>query len=319
MKRLIIYIICSAGLALSGCASKEQTRKYVKQGTASVNQVTRALYGSARSHPGANQEVLDEYERDFEIFRSQQRSEFAKLKKEIEEEKLQREALVSALASLAIELLPAGAPALKVAKALGIKIDDAAGKALLAANEKTEEVRMTANNNKEEIGALTGATEGIAKDTGNIEDKLDKMEMEIGVLKEGKIAIDKDFALAQVTLKSLDAVAQEKLGNVQQSVLAELERLKDDGAAFRVLLKESAQLTNEEMKALQGMSTGELITLLAAASAAAGTGGLLGKTGRSRGAGKMDDLTIELAKVEARLDARRVREQPESRGESPSA
>ena len=258
MKRLIIYIMCLAGFALAGCANEEQTRAYVQTGTESVNQVSRSIIGAKRAELAGDPGVLDAYEKDLDDFVALQRSEFAKLKKQIEEERLQREALVSALASLAVEMVPAGAPALKVAKALGFKIDDAADKALEAANEKTAEVEVAANSNKEEITALTKTTEGITRDTVILEDKLEEVEAEIEVLREGKIDIDKDFAIAQLTLDSLDDATQEKLSNVPENVIVELTKLKADDAAFRAQFQRELELTDAQMESLKGMTTDEL-------------------------------------------------------------
>ncbi|TKJ38903.1 MAG: hypothetical protein CEE38_04190 [Planctomycetes bacterium B3_Pla] len=301
MKKLIIYIICSAVLALSGCAftSPEQTHGYATQGIDAIDRNTQANLNIAQANPDLDPVKVAEAGKSFEDQRESYREAFEQIRKQIEEERLQREAIVSALASIAIEAIPAGSSALQVAKAVGFKIDTAADKAIEAANAKTEEVKTTANDNKKEIVTLTGATEGIARDIGGFKEELDKMEEDIGVLKKDKITTDIDFALAKKTLESLDPAMQEKLSNVPENVIVELTKLKADEAAFRERLQRELQFTNEEMKALEGMSTEKIMALVLAATGAVGAGGLTGRAvarhGPSRGAKKLEELEKAIA------------------------
>lgn len=301
MKRLIIYIVCSAGIVLSGCASKEQTRTYVETGTESVNQISKSIIGAKRAELAGDPEILDAYEKNLDDVIAQQRSVFAKLKEEIEEEKRQREAIVSALASLAIETIPAGSSVLKVAKALGGKIDKTAEDALTAANAETEKVKVTANDNKVEIGALTKTILGIAKDTENLEGRADKMKEDIAKLLDEKNAVKVDFAVAQERFNALSTTMQEKLSEVPESVIADLTKLKADDEAFREQFQREVQLTDAEMESLKGMSTEQLLSLLAAAGVAAGAGGALGKTGKSRGYREIDKLRESLTELKREI------------------
>jgi len=313
MKKLIIFLVCSTVLALSGCANEQRTREYVQTGTESVNQISKSIIGAKRAELAEDPGILDAYEKDIDDVMAQQRTLFAKLKEEIEEEKRQREALVSALGSIAIEALPAGSSAIQVAKAVGFKIDTAADKAIETANAKTEGVEMTANDNKEKIAALTGTTDGIARNIGNIEDKLDKIDVEVGELKKDKITKDIDLALAKKALESLDPAIQDKLRNVPENVIVELTKLKADDAAFREKFQRELQLTDEQMESLKGLTTDKLIALLVATGAATGAGGLTGKawgrasgreaakTGPSRGAEDIDVLRKEIARVERKI------------------
>lgn len=307
MKKSIIFLVCSVILALSGCASEQHTREYVQTGTESVNQISKSIIGAKRAELADDPAILDAYEKDIDDVITQQRTLFAKLKEEIDEEKRQREALVSALGSIAIEALPAGSSALQVAKALGLKIDTAADKAIAAANEKTKEVEMTANENKKEITTLTGTTEGITKDIENFGEKLDKMDVEVGELKKGKITTDQDLVLAKKTLESLDPAMQEKLRNIPENVVVELTQLKADDAAFRERFQRELQLNDEQIKAMEGWSTEDIMALVLAATGAAGAGGLTGRAwGRasgkeaastevSHGAKKLEELEKALA------------------------
>jgi len=277
MKKLIIYLVCSAALALSGCASEQHTREYVQTGTESVNQISRSIIGAKRAELADDPAILDAYEKDIDNVIAQQRTLFAQLKEEIDEEKRQREALVSALGSIAIEALPAGSSAIQVAKALGFKIDTAADKAIDAANAKTKEVETTANENKKEIAALAGTTDRITKDIENFGGKLDKMDTDIGELKKGKITTDMDLVLAKKTLESLDPAIQDKLRNVPENLIVELTKLKADDGAFRERFQRELQLTDEQLESLKGLTTDKLIALLVAVGAATGTGGLTGR------------------------------------------
>ncbi len=291
MKKLIIYLVCSAVLALSGCANEQRTRQYVQTGTESVNQISKSIIGAKRAELADDPGILDTYENDIDDVIAQQRTIFATLKKEIEEEKRQREAIVSALASIAIEALPAGSSALQVAKAVGFKIDTAADKAIEAANAKTEEVEVTANNNKEEIATLAGTTDEITKDMGGLEEKLDKMDVEIVELKKGKITSDQDLVLAKKTLESLDPAIQDKLRNVPENLIVELTKLKADDTAFREKLQRELQLTDEQLKAMEGWSTEDIMAFIIAATGTIGVGGVAGRrlagTGKSRGADEL--------------------------------
>jgi chromosome segregation ATPase len=304
MKRFIVYSVCSAALVLTGCASEQRTREYVQTGTESVNQISRSIIGAKRAELADDPGVLDVYEKDFDDFVAQQRSEFARIKKEIEEAKRQREAIVSALASLAIEAIPAGSSALRVAKALGGKIDNAADKALQAANERTEKVEITGNDNKEKIGTLTEATREIAKDTENLESRVDKIEEDTAKLSEEKGTVEKELAVARERFNSLSTSIQEKLSKVPESVIVDLTKLKADDTAFREQFQREIQLTDAEMESVKGLSTQELLWLLAAAGSATGAGGLMARnmarTGPSRGDKEIKSLRIDLAKLEAK-------------------
>ncbi|MHC4439979.1 MAG: hypothetical protein ACYS3S_21695, partial [Planctomycetota bacterium] len=279
--------------------------EYAAQGIDAIDRSTQANLNIAQANPALDPVKVAEAGKTFEDQRESYREAFEQIRKQIEEEKRQREAIVSALASIAIEALPAGSSALQVAKAVGFRIDTATDNAIKAANTKTEAVEMTANDNSEKITALTGATDGISRNIGNIEDKLETINAEVGVLKEDKITKDLDMALAKKTLESLDPAIQEKLRNVPENVIVELTKLKADDAAFRERFQRELQLTDQQMKSLKGLTVDKLLAILAAAGIATGTGGLTGKAlgrasgreaathGESRGAAEINALRKE--------------------------
>lgn len=306
MKKLIIILICAAAILLSGCAftSPEQTHGYATQGIDAIDRNTEANLNIARANPTLDPVKVAEAGKTFEDQRESYREAFEQIRKQIEEEKQQREAIVTALGSIAIEALPAGSSALQVAKAIGLKIDTAADKKIEAANEKTKEVETTANDNKKVIAALSVTTDGIVKDTKILESRMASIETSTEELLEEKSAVRTDFAVAKEKFNSLSTSMQEKLSQVPESVIQDLTKLKADDEAFRDKLQRELQITDAQMESLKGLSTEEILGLLAAAGAATGAGGALAKTGKSRGAGEIDALRRELAKVEGRLDNR---------------
>jgi len=286
MKKIIIYFICAAVILLSGCAftSPEQTHGYATQGIDAIDRNTEANLNIARANPALDPVKVAEAGETFEDQKESYRKAFEQIRKQIEEEKQQREAIVTALGSIAIEALPAGSSAIQVAKAIGFKIDTAADKKIEAASEKTKEVEMATNENKKEIDALTATTGGIARDMGDFGKKLDKMDVKIEELQKGKITSDQDLVLAKKTLESLDPAIQYKLRNVPENLVAELTKLKGDDTAFNDKLQRELQFTNTQMESLKGLSTEEILALLTAAGVATGAGGLTGKAlGRASG------------------------------------
>jgi len=306
MKKVVMCIVCLAGFVVSGCAftPPKRTHAYVTQGVEAIDRNTEANLGIANADPSLDPIKIAMAAETFGEARKSFRAAFDQIRIDIEREEQQRRAILEALASLAIEAIPAGSSALNVAKALGSRIDDAAGDSLKAANDKTAEVKVTADENKKTIGVLKETTQEIANNTKNLENRLGKMEGEIATLKEGKNTIEKDFAVASKRFDSLSDTMKEKLGEVPPSVLLELEKLKGNNAAFRDMFQQKMQFTDEEMKSLEGMSTNELLTMLMLATGAAGAGGVFGKTGKSRSAAEVAKLTDNVNKLEGRVMGR---------------
>ena len=297
MKKLIIFLVCTAAIALYGCANEQHTREYVQTGTESVNQISKSIIGAKRAELADDPAILDTYEKDIDNVIAQQRTLFAQLKQEIEQEKQQREALVSALGSIAIEALPAGSSAIQVAKAIGFKINTAEDNAIKATNEKTKEVETTANDNKKVIAALSVTTDGIAKDTKILESRIANIETSTDELLEEKYAVRTDFAVAKERFNSLSTSMQEKLSQVPESVIQDLTKLKADDEAFRDKLQRELQITDAQMESLKGLSTEEILGLLAAAGVATGAGGALAKTGKSRGSAEIENLRKDILEL----------------------
>lgn len=101
-----------------------------------------------------------------------------------------------------------------------------------------------------------------------------------------------ELAAANERLAGLDAGTRENLANVSKNTEAmrKLESLQDNDKVFREALQKQANLTDKEMEGLKGLSTEEIMAMLAAAGVAAAGGGALGKTGKSRGHAEIEKL-----------------------------
>lgn len=306
MKRPIIYIICLSGLVLSGCAftSPELTHEYVDHGIKAIDRNTEMRLAIAQANPDLDPVKVAEAASSFEKQIESIDKAFNEIRKEIAEEKRQRENIVAAFASLAIETLPAGSSALTVAKALGFKIDTATDKALIAANEKTEEVETIVSDNKVKIDNLTNDTKGITKDTKNLKDRIDKIEEDTETLTDEKDAVEHDLEIARLKFDSLSTSLQEKLGKVPESLIADLTKLKADDAAFREKLQRELQLTDAEMESLKGVTTEQILGLLIAASAATGAGRYLTTHGPSREHDDIRNLRTDLTVLSKILESK---------------
>jgi hypothetical protein len=290
MKKVVMCIICLAGLVVAGCATRKETGQYVGKGVETVNQVSKTIIGAARAQKDANQKILDTYETSVDESSTENRMFFAELEQKHEKQEQLVNDIILGLTTVAIESLPAGSTALRIAETVVGQIDGATSKTLQEANKKIEEVAKIAEENKKIISEVKATA--------------DKMEGEIATLKEGKNTIEKDFAVASKRFDSLSDTMKEQLGEVPPSVLLELEKLKGNNAAFRDMFQQKMQFTDEEMKSLEGMSTNELLTMLMLATGAAGAGGVFGKTGKSRSAAEVAKLTDNVNKLEGRVMGR---------------
>lgn len=298
MKRLIIFIVCSAGLVFSGCATQKETGQYVGKGVTSVNRVSKSIIGAARAQEGANQEILDVYEKYADKSSAGDRAFFAGLEqKHAKQEELVQD-IISGLTTVAIKSLPAGSIALKIAETVVGQINTATDKALTAANAATQNVKVTAEGNKGEISMLKERTQIVEKATTGLEGTLEEMKGQITSLIETKNIVNTDLAVAQEKFESLSTTIQEKLSKVPESVIVELTNIKANDAAFRERFQRQVELTDMQMEGLKGLSTTELLALLTAA----GAGGVFSKTGKSRGAKDIEEMRKELVETNRKID-----------------
>lgn len=109
------------------------------------------------------------------------------------------------------------------------------------------------------------------------------------------------FDEIQKALAELSKETRDKFASATQETFNELTALRTDDAKFRSVLQERLQLTNAEMEGLKGMSTEQILAMLAAAGGATMAGGALGKTGKSRGQADIDALKDELSELKGRV------------------
>lgn len=81
---------------------------------------------------------------------------------------------------------------------------------------------------------------------------------------------------------------------VRADTFAKLDSLKEDRAAFEQTLRDEVKLTPEQLENLNGMTTEQIMAMIAAAVGAAGAGGVLAKTGKSRSHGAIDKINERL-------------------------
>ncbi len=127
-------------------------------------------------------------------------------------------------------------------------------------------------------------------------EEIEAIRDDTSALDQRTAIVARDVDAIRATLQRLDQQTVAKLASVGRETLQELESLKGDGQAFRQKLEAELQLTRAAMDAMRGLSTEEIMALLATAISAAAAGGALGKTGKSRG-------TVEIEKIKDKLDA----------------
>ena len=127
-------------------------------------------------------------------------------------------------------------------------------------------------------------------------DEIEALRGDTTELDQRTAIVAKDVDALRAALQQLDQQTVAKLTSVSTQTLKELAALKGDSKAFREKLAAELQLTRSSMDAMKGLSTQEIMALLAAALSAAAAGGALGKTGKSRG-------SIEIEKLKEKLDA----------------
>ena len=250
----ILRVLILLSILVPGCISHKQTEEFVNVGKQSVDNIPRAIIGAARAQLGANQAVLDAYERDITARIAAQDAAMNEIKNRIEEQEKAWKDFVLVVAQAAGSSIPGGGPIVgNFVRALGKTRDDAA---TYADKVKTETERK-------------------------LVDKIAAMKSEMRAATEARLAqLDKETLL--------------KFAGIEKEHLVELEKLKGDDKAFRAMLQQKAKLTEAEMEALKGFSTDELMAMLLAASGAAAAGGALGKTGRSRAQSQIDAIHARL-------------------------
>lgn len=103
-------------------------------------------------------------------------------------------------------------------------------------------------------------------------------------------------------LAALDQDTREKFSRADKETIAKLNELKKDRAAFDKELQRQFKLTDAQMAELKGMSPEQIISIIAAAVAAAGVGVAGGKTGKSRSEPKVEAMAAKLDDVIRKME-----------------
>ncbi|MEM9916196.1 MAG: hypothetical protein AAF911_14675 [Planctomycetota bacterium] len=262
---------------IAGCSvSREHANKYVAEGTGSINQVSRAIYASARSNPDSNQSAIDPYETEFEEFRRGQTARLAVIEEEIKKTQLQLDLLLQGLSSLALEFLPGGSSISQIVQAIGGRIDTQAGGALEKATEIEEKLQG-------QIDAINKALVAMKNDR-----TVDSLK------------VDQANADLIKTLNNIEDNAEKLNQDQQASLRQELAgQLSDQKALFKdELLKLGRErgLSEEELKIIQDMSEEDVFQKygLEGGAGILGLLALIRTFGRSRSKEEVDALREKL-------------------------
>ena len=186
--------------------------------------------------------------------------------------------------------------------------------------KRTEELKgsIAANFKKITVEALKLATgfTGLAAFTKTTDQRVRDLDADNDAAKAARAATEKalveartvlarmtkDIAEAEENLASLSEGTQEKLLAANADTVARLDKLRDDGAAFRAELKKSLSLSVGELKELEGMSVNEIMAILGLGGAAAGIGVAGGRTGKSRSHQEVEKVKATIAKLLADVE-----------------
>lgn len=291
MYRMVVGMtMCIGVMIVTGCTTtQEQTADYVESGTSSVNQITRAIYASARAQVTGELGPLDADKAAFETFKSQQRSQFAAIRKEIKEQQLKLDGFLNAFLDVAATAVPGLSLAQGAARNILNRIQETGAEADSAVDTAKDEMKALIDENK---GGIAEAETRLT----DVERTLDD------VTTEGVKDIDLERAINQLSkeAKELNEADQERL---RTQLLDELEKanLLQDATFQKEFKEELIKATKEmvrspeEIKKIAAMSPGEAF----AAYGAGGTGGIVGLMallrtfGKSRGREELEKLREE--------------------------
>lgn len=269
-----------------GCASRRQTNEYVDQGTKSVNEVSRAIYGLAHSQPGVNPAAIAPYEQSFDEFRAGQAARFAEIDRALKQQELQMQQLLESLGGLALTAVPGGASVTQVVGILRDFIDrkSAAG-----------------------VDFAAAVDDKLAKQIETINAQMSQYELDIKTLKldiNAKLKQQDAVADLEQQAKQLDKEQQDSLRQqlvMQLSSQNAAEQAKME-AQFKVELfkvAEEAKVSEQDVKAIVDLSDQDVFQKYGLESAAGGLGlfALLRTFGKSRSKEEVEELRRRLQQL----------------------
>lgn len=182
---------------------------------------------------------------------------------------------------------------------IGAQVVELAGKAEKALTlggqasslvDKVNDIAIAASEAKSDASRARDVATEAKTDAASAESEADRLITELAITKT-------ELEAAKAKLATFDADTRDKLRKLTEDQIREIAELKNDRAKFDQKLEEvlkNAKLTPEQIKDFleqtKGMSTQEIVAILAAAAGAAGVGGALGRTGKSRAQPDIDAL-----------------------------
>ena len=109
----------------------------------------------------------------------------------------------------------------------------------------------------------------------------------------------------RAALASLTTNLRDRLAGASAETFKNLEKLRDDDAAFRQALKDDLELTPAQIEELKGMTPNQILAMLAAAGGAAGIGVAGGKGGKSRSHLDIEKLKDTMASISGKIERMR--------------
>jgi hypothetical protein len=272
--QLVISVVLAAGL-LSGCVAPSTKVDLKKKQIEATDRTGKAIYGVGRGIIAGDTTVIDPYEAGHDQATAQAMREIDAIRQRLlAQEKALNEFLNTAI-DAAGAAVPGGGIGANVAKNLLNRFKMVNDVAATAANDATAAKTDAA-----------GATNRIA----NLDSQIKSTNQQLDDTR-------KAFA-------KLDTDTQSKLGEISKDQLARLESLRNDRAKFEEEFRKELSelgLTTAQIKGLEektkGLSTEQIIGLLVAA----GAGGALGKTGKSRAQPEIEKLKDKIGEIDKQI------------------
>lgn len=148
-----------------------------------------------------------------------------------------------------------------------------------------------------DIEAARDEARGAASDAALVQAGLDE-------LSRGAQQARDDLVQVREAFDDLSDDVAARLGQVTQDTLSRLEKLRDQDEEFRRLLREELKLTPADLEALKGMSTEQILALIASAIGAAGIGMFGGRSGKSRAEPRVEKLETKVSDLAEELKLR---------------
>lgn len=287
---------------LSACTtSREQARQYVDEALQSVDRLTQSQYDVARAQ-GADTLLLDSAEERFQGEVIQQRQRLDDLKSQIDAEKQRMDALLGGFGTLALNAVdPTGVAASLVQQFRSLEDRDRE-----LANE-TERLEAKSDEVLGQVRAVEEETQTSIADLNEegreTNSKLEELGSDLRdrVLEASRAQTQ--FEGLTEKLEALDEDLLARLADFRGDLQSGIEDLEADRDQLLGKIEEGAQLSQEQIKQLDGLSTQELLWLLGALGGSVVSGGVLGRSGPSRAQKDVAELRNEVSVMKARADA----------------